>query len=180
MFFAFPRFYNRLLANLLNESKSHIGDRCRLIHSALLFHLTNDMPEHFLFILIKFQLLKNPFIPFCKLARSKSNRYARICCMVLDEMHDAVQAAMDRAVVILRVTKIRAPRFLLILRHMKRMIDQFADSFIFRSRNRNDRNSEHRFHRIDMNRSSVFAHLIHHVKCQNHRYIKLHELHCQI
>ena len=95
-------------------------------------------------------------------------------------MHDAVQTAMHRAIMILRVAKIRTSRFFLILRDVNRVVDQFTDSLVFGRGNRNDRNAECFLHLVDANRAAVFAHLVHHVECQHHRNVQLHQLHGQI
>ena len=110
------RLDDRCLANLLNESKAHIRDCRSLIHAAFLFHLTDDVLQHFFFILIQLELVKNHLVAFRQLACRKTNRNARFRCVVLDQMHDTMQTAMHRAIMILRVAKICAPRFFLILR----------------------------------------------------------------
>ena len=92
-------------------------------------------------------------------------------------MHDAVQATVHRAAVVIHVTEIRASRAFLILCHMQSVTNQFVDAFVFRRGNGNDRNAQHFFHLIDADGAAVAAHLVHHVECKHHRNVQFHQLH---
>ena len=53
--------------------------------------------------------------------------------MILDKMHDPVQASVYCPAVIVRITEILSSRTFLIFCHMHGMLDQFFNSFILRS-----------------------------------------------
>ena len=59
------------------------------------------------------------------------------------------------------------------------MADQLLDTLIFRRTDRYHRNSQDFFQFIDIDRTAVIAHLIHHIQCQYHRNSQLHKLHGQ-
>ena len=100
--------------------------------------------------------------------------------MVLDQVHDSVQAAVYRSSMILRVTEVLPSRLFLILCHMQCMLDQLSDTLIFRCGDRDDRDAEQLLHLIDEHGAAIVAHLIHHVQGEHHRHIELHQLHRQI
>ena len=50
--------------------------------------------------------------------------------MVLYQMHNSMEAPMNRAVVVLFVAEIRPPRPLLVLGNMERVIDQFLYTLV--------------------------------------------------
>ena len=60
------------------------------------------------------------------------------------------------------------------------MVYQFTDTFILCRRDWYNRDSKQLFQFVHTNRTTILAHLIHHVKRQNHRHIQLQKLHSQI
>ena len=124
--------YDRLLAKPLNKIKSHIRNCSAAVKSTFLFHLTDNMLQHFRFIFIQLKLVKNQVITFNNLRCCKPDRNSRLLCMVLNEMNHGMNAAMHRSVMILFVTKILFHRTFLILCNMDRMPDQLVHSLIFR------------------------------------------------
>ena len=138
------------------------------------------MLQELFFILIQLELFQDQFIPFCQFACRKSYRNVCLLCMILDQMHDPVQASVYCSAMVICITEILSPRTFLIFCHMHGMLDQFANSFILRSRDWNNRYSKFLLHLIYQDRTAVVPHLIHHIQCQNHRNIQLHQLHGQI
>ena len=59
------------------------------------------------------------------------------------------------------------------------MTDQLLDTFILRRTDRNDRYPQNLLQLIDVDRTAIVAHLVHHVQRQHHGDAKLHELHRQ-
>ena len=180
MFPAFFRLYYGSLAHSMYKRHSHICNSCGLVKSAFFFHLSYDMLQHALFVVIKLKLLQYHTVAFCKLAGCKSERNLRRFCMILNQVHYTMQASVYSAAVLLRTAEIRTPRFFLILCHMYGMIYKFAYSFIFSCRYRHHRNTQSLFHLVDKNSTSVFSDLVHHIKGKHHGYVQLHKLHCQI
>ena len=163
MFFAFLRLHNGFAADLLNKGEPHIGDcRCS-VHASFFLHLTDDVLQRFFFVLIELKMRKHHFVALRKFAGRKANGNSRIRCMVFNQMHNCVQASMYGSVVVLRITKIAAARFFLILRHMNGVADQLADALVLCCRNRYYRDSERFLHLVYADSSPVFAYLIHHI-----------------
>ena len=100
--------------------------------------------------------------------------------MIFNQMHNAMQTAVNRTTMITLIAEIFPSAAFLILRHMQRMTCKFLNTFILRCRNRYNRNSKKCLHLIDVNGSAIAAHLVHHIQCQHHRYIQFHQLHGQI
>ena len=100
--------------------------------------------------------------------------------MILDEMHDAMQGAMESSMVVILIAEIRDARLLLIACDMDRMLHELAHPLIFDSGDRYDRDLQETLHLIDQNRTAVAFHFIHHIDRKHHRYIKLHQLHGEI
>ena len=180
MFPAFPRFDDCLPADFFDKTKPHIRNRSRPIQPAFLLHLADNMFQRLFFIRVQIQTRLNLLIAFCQLRCSKAHRNTRILRVIFDQMHNAMQAAVHRTTVIIRITEILPSRLLLKMRHMKRMIDQLSDSFILCRRDRDNRNSQFFLQFVDADRTAVLAHLVHHIKRQNHRNIQFQKLHGQI
>ena len=180
MFLAFFRLHNRSITDLLNKCKTHICNCCGPIKSTFLFHLLYNMLQELFFILIQLELFQDQFIPFCQFACRKSYRNVCLLRMILDQMHDPVQASVYCSAMVICITEILSSRTFLIFCHMHCMFDQFFNSFILRSRYWNNRYSKFLLHLIYQDRTAVVPHLIHHIQCQNHRNIQLHQLHGQI
>ena len=138
------------------------------------------MIEHFLFVLVELQLLKDQLIALDQLACRKANRQSGSLCMVFDQMDDRVQAAVNRTAVILLTAEILPKGCLLIFRNVLRMIHQLDDALIFGGRDGDHRSSEHGFHTVHIHGSSVAGDLIHHVEGDHHRHAHFEKLHGQV
>ena len=174
MFPAFFWLYHRLIADLFNKGKTHICNRCCTIQTTFLLHLTDDMLQHLFLILIQMQLFFQTGISLCQFGSGKSYRNPSFLSVILDQMHDTMKTAVHCAPMLIGIAEVLASRLFLIFRHMDGMINQLLDSLIFRSRNRDHRNSQQFLHLVYINRTTVFPDLIHHIQCQNHRNIQLH------
>ncbi len=78
-------------------------------------------------------------------------------------MHNRMQRPVDGTAVVIRLTEILSSRLFLILCHMDGMGNQFLNSLVLCSRNRDDRNAKSLFHLIDEHGTAVLPHLIHHI-----------------
>jgi len=173
-------FYHGLTADFFNKIKTHIRNRRRAVQAALRLHLTDDMLEHLFLVFIEGQLLQDQRIALCQLARRKPHRNIRPCGVILDQMHDRMQRTVDGTAVVIRLTEVLSARFFLVFGHMDSMGNQFIDSLVFCSGNRDNRDAKSLFHLVHEHRTAVFAYLIHHVEGQYHRNVEFHQLHRQI
>ena len=138
------------------------------------------MLQHLLLILIKPQLIQDQLISLDNLAGRKAHRQARPIGVILDQMNDSVDAAVQRTRVILHVTEVLFQRPLLIMSDMNRVAHQLIDALILCRGDRNHRNPQHLFHPVDIDRAAVSAQLIHHIECNHHGNIHLQQLHREI
>ena len=91
-----------------------------------------------------------------------------------------MDAAVDRAAVILLAAEIHPARPLLILCDVERVVHQLVHALVLCRRDGHDRDAQHGLHLIDADGAAVAAHLVHHVQRQHHRRIQLHELHGEV
>ena len=172
--------YHRLRHQLLNEGEAHIRNGGGAVQPAFLLHLHDDMFDHLFFVLVKLQCFLNAGVALHQLGGGKTHRDARRLGVILDEVQDAVDAAVHRAAVVILAAKIHAPGALLILCHMDGVIYQLVHALVFGGGDGDDRDAQHGLHLVDAHRAAVAAHLVHHVQCQHHGDIQLHQLHSQV
>ena len=171
---------HRLRHKLLNEVEPHICNGSCTVKAALLLHLHDDMFDHLFFVLIQLQGFFNARIALHQLGGGKTHRDARRFGVILDQVDDAMDTAVHRAAVVILAAEVHAAGTLLILCHVDGVIHQLTHALVLGSGNGNDRNAQHRLHLIDAHRAAVAAHFVHHIQCQHHRGIQLHELHGQV
>ena len=114
------------------------------------------------------------------LRRGEADRDARFLRVILDEVHDAVQAAVHRAAMTLRIAEVHAARLLLVMRDVQGVRDEFLDALALGCRDRHDRDAEQGLHRIDVDGAAIARELVHHVECEDHRAVELDELQRQV
>ena len=84
--------------------------------------------------------------------------------VVFDEVHDAVEATVHGAAVVVFVAEVLAHRSLLILRDVYGVVDELIDTFVLGSRDGHHRQTEDLFHLVHQDAAAVVAHLVHHVE----------------
>ena len=119
-------------------------------------------------------------IAFDKLAGGKAYGDTSALGMILDEMHNAMQAAMNSSAMIGHIAKVLTGRRFLVVSHMNSMTYELIDTLVLHSADRNDRDAQQLFHLVDADGTAVTLHFIHHIEGQNHRDAQLHELHRQV
>ena len=135
------------------------------------------MLDHLFFVLIQLQGLLNAGVALHQLCGGKAHRDPRRPGVVLDEVDDAVDAAVNRTAVVILAAEVHPARTLLILCHMDGVIHQLIHALVLGCGNGDHRDAQHRFHLVDVDGAAVAAHLIHHIQCQHHGGVQLHQLH---
>ena len=138
------------------------------------------MLDHLFFVLVELQGRFDALVALHELCGRKAHRDACGFGVILDQVDDAVDAAVDCAAVILLAAEIHPARPLLILCDVERVIHQLVHALVLCRRDGHDRDAQHGLHLIDADGATVAAHLVHHVQRQHHRRIQLHELHGEI
>ena len=177
---ALVRLHDGLIDQLVNEVEPHIRDGGGTIQPALLLHLHDDVFDHFFFVLVELQRLLNAGIALHQLGGCEPHWDPRRFGVILDQVDDAMDAAMHRAAMIFFAAEIHPARPLLIFCYMDGMIHQLIDALIFGGGNGNHRDAQHGFHLVDADGAAVAAHLIHHVQSQHHGGLQFHQLHGQV
>ena len=173
----FAGFYDAFFSQFFDKRKAHIGNCSSPVQSPLLLHLNDNMLYHFFFVFGNCKGFHNVRIALNKFCRRKTHGNSGVFCVVINKMHNGVKATVNSTAVFRFVAEVSTSRSFLIFRHVKRVTYKFVYSFIFIGRNRNDRNSKHRFHRVYVNVSAVPGKFIHHIKRKHHRNFKFHKLH---
>ena len=135
VFLAFFGLDYGLVAKFLDEGKTHLSHGCGAVESTFFFHLHNEVLQGFFLVLRELQGIKNNGVAFHKFGGGKSHGYVGALGMVLDEVHDAVQAAVDGTTMVVLVAEVLAHRGFLELCDMDGMVDQLVDTFVFRGGN---------------------------------------------
>ncbi len=177
---ALPGLDHRRAADLFDKREPHIRDGRRPVHAALLLHLADDMLQHLLLILVQPQAFLDLNVPFRQLARREPDRDLRLSGMVLDQMHDPMEASVDRPALLVLPAKIDPARTFLIFCHMKGVVHQLVRPFILDRRHRHHRDPQHGLHLIDPDGAAVSPDLIHHIQGKHNGNVQLHELHGQV
>ena len=96
-------------------------------------------------------------------------------------MRDAVDAAMQgTAVGPVRRAEVEAARTLAVARDMHRVFHELSRPLVFGGGDGHDRNTQHAFEQVNVDRSAVRGDLVHHVEGEHHGAIELHELHRKV
>ena len=177
---ALTGFDDAALADALDVGETHVGHGRAAVEPALGLHLQDDVFEHFFFVLIQGELFQDPLIALDELAGREAQGQAVGGRVVLDQVADRVQAAVDRAAVVVRAAEVLAQGPLLVFGHMDRVLDQLVDALILRRGDRHDRDAQHGLHRVDVHAAAVACHLIHHVEGDDHRHVHFQKLHRQV
>ena len=179
MLLAFAGLHHGLVAQRMNEGVTHIGDGSAAVESAMLLKLFNHMVEHAQLVGRQVERLEHQVVALHQLACGKTARNASLFGMVLNEVHNGVNAAVNGAVGG-RIAKVGALRTLLISGNVQRVLHQLGNALVFGGGDWHHRNAEQLFHKVDTNGAVVVFHLIHHVQRQHHRHVEFHQLHGEV
>ena len=157
-----------------------MGDGRSPVKAALLLHLLYDMLQGLFLIFVQMQLLQNQAVALRQLGRRETDRDSRLLRVILDKMHDRMQAAVHGSAVVIGVAVVHFLGTFLVPRHMEGVGHQLVDALVLRRGNGDYRNSQHLLHLVDADGAAVFPDLVHHIQGQHHGNIQLHKLHGQI
>ena len=104
----------------------------------------------------------------------------RLGCVVLYQVHHAVEAAVHRAPVVVFAAEVVACGALLVAGHVDGVLHELVDALVGSRRNADHGDAEDALHFVDADGAAVAAHLVHHIERQHHRHVKLHQLQRQV
>ena len=133
MLAALPRLNHAGAAHALDEGKAHIREGGEAVRAGLLLHLANDVSDTLQLVLIKAEGLDYELISLDEFGCRKANGNRRGTRVVLDQLGDAMDAAVECAVV-RRVlgarAEVDATGALAIARDVHRMLHELADTLV--------------------------------------------------
>ena len=180
MFLALMRLDDGFAANTEDEIEAHVGDGGGTVQAALSLHLTDDVFDGLLLVLVELERCFDAAVAFDELRRHKAHRYIRPLHVVFDEMHQSVDASVHGTAVLIVLTEIVAPRFFLIASNVDSVVDELGDALVFRRRDRHNRHAKLLLQSVDVDGATIGVDLVHHVQRHNHRNAQLQELHRQV
>ena len=180
LFVALLRMHHTAAAHLQDETETHIGECSTAVQSALLLHLADDMFDGLLFVLRQTECLGHQFVSFYQFACCEAYRNADSLCMILDEMHDGMQATMHSATMFCGAAEILTGRAFIVASHMDGVTHDLIYALVLHRADGNDGYAKHLLHTVDANCPTVASYLVHHVEGQHHRNAEFHELHGQV
>ena len=130
---------------------------------------------------IQMKRLGHQLVALNQLGRRKTHGNVRRRGMVLDQVGDAVDAAMQRtAIWAIGCAKVQTAGTLAEPRHVQGVVHQLADALVAGSANGDNGHAQQALEQVDVYGAAIGGHLVHHVERDDHRTVKLHELQCQV
>ena len=167
--------------HVADKAKAHIGQRGQAVGAGLALHLGNDVLDSVELVAIQMKRLGHQLVALNQLGRRKAHRDVRRHGMVLDQVSNAVDAAMQRAAVrTVGRAEVQATGALAEPRHVQGMIHQLADTLVAGSANGNNGHAQQALEQVDVHGAAVGGYLVHHVERDDHGAVELHELQCQV
>ena len=177
---ALPGADDRGLADLLDEVEAHVGHGGGPVHAALVLHLDDDVLQHLPLVLVQGQLIQDQLVPLHRLAGGEAHGEARPLGVVLDEVDDAVKAAVDGAVVVPLVAEILAGGPLLVLGDVQGVLHQLVHALVLGGGDGHHGHAQELLHAVHVHGAAVGGDLVHHVHGHHHGHVHLQELDRQI
>ena len=132
-------------------------------------------------VAIQMKCLGHQLVALNQLGRRKTHGNVRRRGMVLDQVGNAVDAAMQcTAVWTIGRTEVQATGALTEPRHVQGMIHQLADTLVAGSANGDNGHAQQALEQVDVHGAAVGRHLVHHVERDDHGTIELHKLQRQV
>ena len=180
MFPALLGFDHAGVADLADEVKTHVRHGGTVVQAPLLLHLQDQVVQRFSLILIQIQPLHDQGVSFQEFAGGEADRESGTGTVIFDQMADRMDGPVDGAAVVIRAAEVLSGRGFLVFGDMDRVPYQFIHAFIPGGGNGDDRDAQHVFHVVDVDRTPVAPDFVHHVEGDHHGDIQLQQLHGQI
>ena len=177
VFAAFVRLDDAAPAHIADKAKAHVRQRRQAVSAGLALHLGDDVLDSVELVAIQVKRLGYQLVALNQLGRRKAHWDARRHGMVLDQVSNAVDAAMQRAAVwTIGQAEVQATGALAEPRHVQGMIHQLADTLVAGSANGNNGHAQQALEQVDVHGAAVGGHLVHHVERDDHGAVELHKL----
>ena len=181
MLAALVRLDDTAPAHVADKAKAHVRQRRQAVSAGLALHLGDDVLDSVELVAFQVKRLGYQLIALDQLGRRKAHWDVRRHGMVLDQVSNAVDAAMQRAAVrTVGRTKVQATGALAEPRHVQGVVHQLADALVAGSANGDNGHAHQALEQVDVYGAAVGGHLVHHVERDDHGAVELHELQCQV
>ena len=131
-------------------------------------------------VLIKSKPVKYEMISLYDLGSSESKRQICRLYMILYKMRHRMYTSVNSSAKLILITEVLSSRLFLILGYMYGVSYKLIHTLVFCRRYRHNRGSKHCLHPIYIYGARITCDLIHHVECDDNRYLHLKKLHCEI
>ena len=149
----------------LDKVITHIGEGSISVHSTFVLHFKNAVLYKLKLVIVKLKHFNKVAVVFYKLCCTKPRRDAEFDSVVLYLVGNAVNASVHRP---LR-TEIGYLWKYFLLSHVDSVRNKLAYSLVFSSTDWNYRDAEHFGDALDIYRTAVISHFIHHIQRYYHR-----------
>ena len=168
-------------AHLADEREAHVRQAREPVLPGLPLHLAYDVLKRIELVLIEAERLLHQRIALDKLGRSETHGNPRCLRVVLDQVRDAVDAAMQGAAIgSVGRAEVETTRTFAVTRDMHRVFHELPRPLVFGGGDGHDRNAQHALEQVDVDGAAVRGNLVHHVEGEHHGAIELHELHRKV
>ena len=128
-------------------------------------------------VLVKPEGIHHQRVTLDELGGRKAYRQVRRGGVILDDVADAVDAAVQGSVVgAVRRAEVHAARVLAKARHMQHVLHELGDTLLTRRGDRHHGDAERGLQAVNAHRAAVGRELVHHVERKHHRSVQLHKL----
>ena len=110
-----------------DEREAHVGERGEAVGARLLLHLRDDVLERVELVGVKPESAAHELVALDQLGRGEAQRDPGVLGVVLDEVHDGMDAAVQRALVgAVRSAEVLPARQLAMARDVQHVLDQLG------------------------------------------------------
>ena len=178
---ALARLDHALGADALDEREAHVRQGRHAVAPGLPLHLADDVLDGVELVLVQPEGVHDQPVPLDELGRGEAHREVGRGGVVLDDVADAVDAAVQGAVVgPVRRAEVHAARMLAEARHVQDVLDELGDALLARRGDGHHGDAERGLQTVHAHRAAVGRELVHHVEGEDHGPVQLHELERQV
>ena len=164
-------------ADGLDEREAHVGESRKAIGARLLLHLGDDVLHGIELVLLEAKRLDHQLVALDELGRGVAVGQASALGVIGDKLSNGVDAAVHGAAVgAVRPAEVDAPRALAVAGHVDGVLHQLVYALVLGGRDGHHRHAQEGLQGVHVHGAAVLSDLVHHVECDDHGNVQLHEL----
>ena len=171
---ALARLDHALGAHPLDEREAHVGERRHAVAAGLALHLGDDVLDGVELVLVQPEGAHDELVALNELGRRKAHGEVGRGGVVLDDVADAMDAAVQGTMVrAVRGAEVHAPGVLAEARHVQHVLRELGDTLPARRGDGDHGDAERGLQAVHAHRAAVGRELVHHVEGKHHRAVDL-------